>query len=200
MQHVYVIDDNDLVAAALGDTLMRLGYSAEVFRDPLVFLQESMPISPAVILLDMRMPTMSGVELQKRLLELGRTTPIVFISGECQSSEIVLGMKQGAVDFLFKPFNLDELLTAIQQALAKDLSNSLATSRQLSLSQRYNSLTAREKEVCALLVEGLLSKQIAAQLEISNATIKVHKQRILEKMQVSSLQQLALSVQQLGLR
>lgn len=199
MQHVYVIDDNKVVAMALSDTLHRLGYSTEVYNDPLVFLRESMPVSPAVILLDMRMPSMSGVELQKRLLELGRKTPIIFISGEWQSSEIVMGMKQGALDFLFKPFNLDELLTVIQKALSKDLQNSLATSRQLSMRERYNSLTPREKEVCALLVAGLLSKQVAAQLGITNATIKVHKSRVLEKMQATSLQQLALAMQQLDL-
>lgn len=199
MQHVYVIDDNKVVAMALSDTLQRLGYSTEVYNDPLVFLRESMPVSPAVILLDMRMPSMSGVELQKRLLELGRKTPIIFISGEWQSSEIVMGMKQGALDFLFKPFNLDELLTVIQKALSKDLQNSLATSRQLSMRERYNSLTPREKEVCALLVAGLLSKQVAAQLGITNATIKVHKSRVLEKMQTTSLQQLALAMQQLNL-
>ena len=199
MQHVYVIDDNKVVAMALSDTLQRLGYSTEVYNDPLVFLRESMPVSPAVILLDMRMPSMSGVELQKRLLELGRKTPIIFISGEWQSSEIVMGMKQGALDFLFKPFNLDELLTVIQKALSKDLQHSLATSRQLSMRERYNSLTPREKEVCALLVAGLLSKQVAAQLGITNATIKVHKSRVLEKMQATSLQQLALAMQQLNL-
>ena len=199
MQLFYVIDDNKVVAMALSDTLHRLGYSTEVYNDPLVFLRESMPVSPAVILLDMRMPSMSGVELQKRLLELGRKTPIIFISGECQSSEIVMGMKQGALDFLFKPFNLDELLTVIQKALSKDLQNSLATSRQLSMRERYNSLTPREKEVCALLVAGLLSKQVAAQLGITNATIKVHKSRVLEKMQATSLQQLALAMQQLDL-
>lgn len=199
MQHVYVIDDNKVVAMAISDTLQRLGYSTEVYNDPLVFLRESMPVSPAVILLDMRMPSMSGVELQKRLLELGRKTPIIFISGEWQSSEIVMGMKQGALDFLFKPFNLDELLTVIQKALSKDLQNSLATSRQLSMRERYNSLTPREKEVCALLVAGLLSKQVAAQLGITNATIKVHKSRVLEKMQTTSLQQLALAMQQLNL-
>ncbi|PIT72233.1 response regulator transcription factor [Limnohabitans sp. G3-2] len=198
MKHVYVIDDNDVVATALSDTLQRLGYSTEVYNDPLVFLQESMPVSPAVILLDMRMPSMTGVALQKRLMEIGRKTPIVFISGEWQSSEIVLGMKQGAVDFLFKPFNLEDLLTAISNALEKDKLNSHVLAEQLTLRERYNSLTAREKEVCALLAEGLLSKQIAIQLGISNATIKVHKSRILEKMQVSSLQQLALDLRQLG--
>lgn len=200
MKHVYVIDDNVSLAATLSETLKVLGFTTEVYNDPLLFLQESMPVSPAVILMDMRMPSISGVALQKKLLEIGRKTPIIFISGESASSEIVLGMKQGAMDFLFKPFNLDELLSAIQLALDKDLQNSQDSLQQLSLRERYNSLTAREREICALLVNGLLSKTIAADLGISNATIKVHKSRILEKMQAPSLQQLALSIQQLGLR
>jgi two-component system response regulator FixJ len=199
MKHVYVIDDNEVIGTTLSQTLERLRYTTEVYNDPLVFLQTSMPVSPAVILLDMRMPSMSGVELQRRLLEIGRKTPIVFVSGESLSSEIVKGMKQGAVDFLFKPFNLDELLSAIELALDKDLKQSAMASEQLSLRGRYDSLTAREKEVCSLLVQGFLSKKIALDLGISTATIKVHKARILEKMQASSLQQLALQVKQLGL-
>lgn len=200
MKHVYVIDDNETVANALSATLTRFGYSTEVYLDPVVFLRDSLPVAPAVILLDMRMPGMSGVELQKKLLEVGRQTPIVFISGESQSSEIVRGMKQGAIDFLFKPFNLEDLLTAIETALAKDEKNTQDSQIKVSLRERYDCLTPREKEVCALLVEGNLSKKIAADLDISNATIKVHKAKILAKMQVTSLQQLALSVQQLGLR
>jgi len=199
MKHVYVIDDNEAVAHSLSETLVRLGYTTEVYLDPVAFLLDSLPVAPAVILLDMRMPGMSGVELQRRLLDVGRKTPIVFISGESQASEIVRGMKQGAIDFLFKPFNLKDLLAAIEVALEKDLKNALDAQRKVSLRERYDCLTPREKEVCSLLVEGHLSKKIAADLDISNATIKVHKSKILAKMQVTSLQQLALSVQQLGL-
>lgn len=200
MKHVYVIDDNEVIGTTLSETLNRLGFTTEVYSDPVAFLQHSMPVSPAVILLDMRMPGMSGVELQQRLQEIGRKTPIIFISGESRSSEIVQGMKLGAVDFLFKPFNLDELLVAIHQALEKDLHSAQESMQKLSLRERYDSMTPREKEVCQLLVQGYLSKQIAANLGISNATIKVHKARILTKMQTTSLQQLALCIQQLDLR
>lgn len=200
MKHVYVIDDNEVVASALSDTLRRLGFSTEVFNDPQAFLRDSIPVSPAVILLDMRMPVMSGVDLQKQLMAVGRKTPIIFMSGESQPTEIVEGMKLGAVDFLFKPFNLENLLSAIQQALNKDLKNSQDSLRQLSLTERYSSLTSREKEVCNLLVRGMLSKAIAIELGISNATVKVHKSRVLEKMQAASLQQLALDIEQLGVR
>lgn len=197
MKHIYVIDDNEVIGNTLGQTLTRLGYSTEVYNDPLVFLQTSMPVSPAVILLDMRMPGMSGVALQEHLVKIGRKTPIIFISGDWQASEIVQGMKQGAIDFLFKPFNLADLLSAIELALSKDLKTSASTLAQVGLHERYQQLTPREKEVCHWLVEGLLSKTIAVNLGISNATVKVHKSRILEKMQVTSLQQLALCVKQL---
>jgi FixJ family two-component response regulator len=197
MNHVYVIDDNTEVASSLSATLQHLGFSTEVYNDPVVFLQQSLPLSPAAILLDMRMPSMTGVTLQKRLLEIGRKTPIIFISGDSQPQEIIEGMKQGAVDFLIKPFNLEELLTALQAALDKDRANTQSLLVQLSLQERYNSLTAREKEVCALLVEGALSKAIALDLGISEATVKVHKSRIMEKMQANSLQQLARDMLQL---
>jgi FixJ family two-component response regulator len=197
MNHVYVIDDNTEVASSLSGTLQRLGFSTEVYNDPVVFLQQSLPLSPAAILLDMRMPSMTGVALQKRLLEIGRKTPIIFISGDSQPQEIIEGMKQGAVDFLIKPFNLEELLRALQAALDKDRANTQSLLVQLSLQERYNSLTAREKEVCALLVEGALSKAIALDLGISEATVKVHKSRIMEKMQANSLQQLARDMLQL---
>jgi two-component system response regulator FixJ len=199
MKHVYVIDDNALIRETLGSTLTRLGYTTEIYRDPIDFLQQSMPVSPAVILLDMQMPFMSGVTLQQRLLEIGRKTPIIFVSGESQSNEIVRAMKQGALDFLFKPFNLDELLAAIELGLEKDSRQSTLASENLSLRARFECLTPREKEVCSQLVQGLLSKTIAVNLGISNATIKVHKARIMEKMQVKSLQQLALCMEQLGL-
>lgn len=197
MNHVYVIDDNTEVASSLSSTLQRLGFSTEVYNDPVVFLQQSLPLSPAAILLDMRMPSMTGVALQKRLLEIGRKTPIIFISGDSQPQEIIEGMKQGAVDFLIKPFNLEELLRALHTALDKDRASAQSLVLQLSLQERYNSLTTREKEVCALLVEGVLSKAIALDLGISEATVKVHKSRIMEKMQASSLQQLARDMLQL---
>ena len=199
MKHVYVIDDDEVVASTLAKTLSRLGYTTEVYQDPLVFLQNSMPVSPAVILLDMRMQALSGVELQKRLNAIGRKTPVVFISGEFQTSEIILAMKQGALDFLLKPFNLIDLLEAIETGLKKDGDLSALASQQLSLQARYASLTPREKEVCGLLAQGCLSKKIAVDLGITNATVKLHKARILEKLQVTSMQQLAISLTQLGL-
>ncbi|NDI18387.1 MAG: DNA-binding response regulator, partial [Actinobacteria bacterium] len=152
--------------------------------------EESIPVSPAAILLDMRMPTMPGTELQKRLNELGRNTPIIFISGESMPHEIVTAMKQGAIDFLFKPFNLDDLLKAVASAVEKDKEVFKVTVQSMTVTQRYESLTPREKQVCTLLVEGLMNKDIAVRLGTTDATIKVHKSRVMEKMQADSLQDL----------
>jgi FixJ family two-component response regulator len=133
---------------------------------------------------------MSGVELQKKLKGMGRDTPIIFISGESMPHEIVTGMKQGAVDFLFKPFNLDDLLRCISSAIQKDKEIFQSMAQSLTINQRYESLTPREKEVCALLVEGLMNKDVAARLGTTDATIKVHKSRVMEKMKAPSLQEL----------
>jgi len=188
--HIYVVDDDDSMRSSLARMLATYGYTVDVYASPEEFLEKSIPVSPAAILLDMRMPSMSGVDLQKRLIEIERSTPIIFISGESTSHEIVTGMKQGAVDFLFKPFNLDELLAALTKAVVKDKENFKKISQTLSLRQRYELLTPRETEVCGLLVEGLMNKDIAVALGTTNATIKVHKARVMEKMQADSLQDL----------
>ncbi|WP_251369321.1 response regulator transcription factor [Polynucleobacter sp. MWH-Spelu-300-X4] len=188
--HIYVVEDDESMRSSLARMLKTYGYTADIYASPEEFLEKSVPVSPAAILLDMRMPSMSGVDLQKRLVDMGRITPIIFISGESMSHEIVTGMKQGAVDFLFKPFNLDEMLLALTNAVAKDRENFKKIGQSLSLRQRYESLTPRETEVCALLVDGLMNKDIAVELGTTNATIKVHKARVMEKMQADSLQDL----------
>ena len=188
--HIYVVDDDESMRSSLARMLTTYGYTADIYASPEDFLERSIPVSPSAILLDMRMPSMSGVDLQKRLVDMGRITPIIFISGESMSHEIVTGMKQGAVDFLFKPFNLDEMLLALTNAVAKDRENFKKIGQSLSLRQRYESLTPRETEVCALLVDGLMNKDIAVELGTTNATIKVHKARVMEKMQADSLQDL----------
>jgi FixJ family two-component response regulator len=188
--HIYVIDDDASMRSSLSRMLINYGYSVSVFERPEDFIEESIPVSPAAILLDMRMPTMPGTELQKRLNELGRNTPIIFISGESMPHEIVTAMKQGAIDFLFKPFNLDDLLKAVASAVEKDKEVFKVTVQSMTVTQRYESLTPREKQVCTLLVEGLMNKDIAVRLGTTDATIKVHKSRVMEKMQADSLQDL----------
>ena len=188
--HIYIIDDDASMRSSLARMLANYGYSTEVYERAEDFIEQSIPVSPAAVLLDMRMPTMSGVELQKKLNELGRQTPIIFISGESMPHEIVTSMKQGAVDFLFKPFNLDDLLKVIVSAVEKDKLIFESMAQSLTVIQKYESLTPREKEVFALLVQGLMNKDIAIQLGTTDATIKVHKSRVMDKMKAESLQDL----------
>lgn len=188
--HIYIVDDDASMRSSLSRMLTNYGYTAEVYERAEDFLEQSIPVSPAAILLDMRMPTMTGVELQKRLNELGRQTPIIFISGESMPHEIVTSMKQGAIDFLFKPFNLDDLLIAVANAVNQDKLIFESLAQSLTVKQRYDSLTPREKEVFALLVEGLMNKDIAVALGTTDATIKVHKSRVMDKMRAESLQDL----------
>jgi FixJ family two-component response regulator len=170
--------------------LREIGYVVEDFSSAQQFLQESMPISPVVILLDMSMPDMIGLELQEKLILLGRKTPIIFISGQSHPHQIVKGLKKGAVDFLFKPFNLEELLTSIADGLKFDDSQLKRLSKEVQTKQDYASLTPREREVCFWLVKGLLNKDIALKLGTTDATIKVHKARVMDKMHAQSLQAL----------
>jgi FixJ family two-component response regulator len=154
------------------------------------FFEQSLPVAPAVILLDMQMPDMSGLDLQERLLKLGRKTPIVFISGQSHPHQIVKSLKQGAVDFLFKPFNVEDLLRSVADALEFDRRQLKRISKEVETKKNYAALTPREREVCYWLVKGLLNKDIAIKLGTTDATIKVHKARVMDKMNVESVQTL----------
>lgn len=188
--HIYIIDDDASMRSSLSRMLDSYGYSSEAHERAEDFLEQSIPVSPAAVLLDMRMPTMTGIELQMKLNSMGRQTPIIFISGESMPHEIVTSMKQGAIDFLFKPFNLDDLLKSIGNAIERDKLVFESLTQSLSVKQKFDSLTPREKEVFVLLVQGLMNKDIAVQLGITDATIKVHKSRVMDKMKADSLQEL----------
>jgi FixJ family two-component response regulator len=168
--------------------LRELGYNVQDFASAKAFIEHSVPIAPAVILLDMQMPDMTGIELQEELVKLGRKTPIVFVSGQSHPHQIVQGLKKGALDFLFKPFNLEELLKAVADAIEFDQRQLKRVSVDMETKREYESLTPREREVCIWLVEGLLNKDIAIKLGTTDATIKVHKARVMSKMHVDSVQ------------
>ncbi len=187
---VYLIDDDNSMRDSLARMLRDVGYSIQDFESATSFLQNSLPVAPAVIVLDMQMPDVSGLDLMERLEKLGRKTPIVFLSGQSHPQQIVKGLKKGALDFLFKPFNIDELLQAIDQALEYDQKQLKRNLKDGEIKRNFNTLTPREKEVCTLLVEGLMNKEIAERLGTTDATIKVHKARVMEKMQAHSLQDL----------
>jgi FixJ family two-component response regulator len=188
--HIYLIDDDESMRTSLGRMLGEVGYQVQEYASATEFLEKSLPLAPAVILLDMQMTDVTGLDLQKQLVGLGRKTPIVFISGQSHPHQIVQALKNGAIDFLFKPFNLEELLQAINEALKFDQRQLKSLTKEVETKKNYALLTPREKEVSALLVKGFLNKEIAQQLGISKATIKVHKARVIEKMQVTSMQDL----------
>ena len=188
--HIYLIDDDESMRTSLCRMLKDVGYIVEDFSSAATFLEHSLPVAPAVILLDMQMPDMSGLDLQEKLLQFGRKTPIVFVSGQSHPHQIVKSLKQGAVDFLFKPFNLEDLLKAVADALEFDRRQLKRLSKEVETKKDYASLTPREKEVCYWLVTGLLNKDIAIKLGTTDATIKVHKARIMYKMNVESVQAL----------
>jgi len=187
---IYLIDDDNSMRDSLARMLRDVGYTVQDFESATSFLQNSLPVAPAVIVLDMQMPDLNGLDLMERLEKLGRKTPIVFLSGQSHPQQIVKGLKKGALDFLFKPFNIDELLQAIDQALDYDQKQLKRNLKDGEIKRNFNTLTPREKEVCTLLVEGLMNKEIAERLGTTDATIKVHKARVMDKMQAHSLQDL----------
>ena len=188
--HIYLIDDDDSMRSSLTRMLREVGYLVDDYASALNFLEKSVPVSPAVILLDMQMPDMTGIDLQEKLIQLGRKTPIVFVSGQSHPHQIVQGLKKGAVDFLFKPFNLEDMLKAVADAIEFDRRQLKRVAVDIETKREYESLTPREREVCTWLVEGLLNKDIAVKLGTTDATIKVHKARVMSKMHVDSVQTL----------
>ena len=188
--HIYLIDDDESMRKSLTRMLRELGYLVEDYASAVDFFEKSVPVAPAVILLDMQMPDMTGLELQEKLIKLRRKTPIVFVSGQSHPHQIVQSLKKGAVDFLFKPFNLEELLKAVADAIEFDGRQLKRVSLNVETRREYESLTPREREVCGWLVEGLLNKDIAVKLGTTDATIKVHKARVMSKMNADSVQML----------
>jgi len=188
--HIYLIDDDDSVRISLSRMLRELGYLVEDYASASTFLEKSVPVAPAIILLDMQMPDMTGLDLQEKLQNLGRKTPIIFVSGQSHPHQIVQGLKKGAVDFLFKPFNLEDLLKAVADAIDFDSRQLKRVSLDVQAKKDYESLTPREREVCGWLVKGLLNKDIAVKLGTTDATIKVHKARVMDKMHADSVQAL----------
>jgi FixJ family two-component response regulator len=171
--------------------LNAMGYDCERYECPEAFLSDAQVITPAVILLDMRMPKMSGADLHEQLLNLGRKTPVVMISGEASNHEIIKSMKLGVIDFLLKPFDIPNLLEVLNRALAIDAENMQINVEKRKIKEQYDSLTKREKEICDVLISGALSKSIAIDLGITPATIKVHKAQIMKKMTAKNLLELS---------
>jgi len=184
---VFVIDDDESIREALKSLIRSVGLSVATFASARDFLESARPDVPSCLILDVRMPGLSGLDLQRDLTEANIHIPIIFITGHGDIPMSVRAMKAGAVEFLTKPFRDQDLLDAIQQALERDRQARSQQAGSAELRNRYHSLTPRETEVFALVVKGMLNKQIALQLGTSEITIKLHRRQVMEKMHASSL-------------
>jgi RNA polymerase sigma factor (sigma-70 family) len=196
---VFIVDDDASVRKGLERLVRSVGLRGKTFASAPEFLQCAASDSPSCLVLDVRMPGVSGLALQESLAAAGHRIPIIFITGHGDITMSVRAMKAGAVDFLPKPFNDQDLLESIQEAIARDRQAREVRAALQAIQQRADLLTPREREVLGLVVAGLLNKQIAAELGMSEKTVKVHRAQVMQKMQVSSLAQLVLLAQKVGM-
>jgi FixJ family two-component response regulator len=187
---VFIVDDNPSVRKGLGRLLASAGYAVEAFASAHEFLARQPSEGPCCLVLDVRMPGLTGIELQDALAAAGRRMSIVFITGHVDVPTSVKAMKGGAVDLLTKPIDQEELLAAITRAVAKDADDLGEEVRIAEIRQRVETLTVRETQVFALVVTGMLNKQIAHELGIGEKTIKVHRARVMDKMRAGSVAEL----------
>jgi FixJ family two-component response regulator len=183
---VFIVDDDVGVRAATQRLLKSVGLHAESFATPQEFFRRKPPDGPSCLVLDVRLPEMSGLDVQRKLIDSGIQIPVIFITGHGDIPMTVKAMKSGAVEFLTKPFRDQDLVDAIQQALERGNEALLQQHEVQNLKERYETLTAREREVMGLLVSGMLTKQIASKLGTSDITAQVHRGHVMNKMRVNS--------------
>jgi FixJ family two-component response regulator len=197
---VFVLDDDPALRAALTDLLSSVQLQVRAFGSAQDLLQSEFPASPSCLVLDVRLPGLSGLDLQAELTKINNAIPIIFISGHGNVPMSVRAMKAGAVDFLTKPFREDELLDAVAAALERDRKRRSDAKAMLRLQEMFNSLTSREREVMGFVTGGLLNKQIAHQLGLSEITVKLYRGNVMRKMQARSLADLVHMGELLGIR
>ena len=197
---VFVVDDDAPMRESLKNLLRSVGLQVEVFASAQEFLRSKRPELPSCLVLDVRLPGLSGLDLQRRTGDAGIDIPIVFITGHGDIPMSVHAMKAGAVEFLTKPFRDQDLLDAIQLALERDRKARDRRAALEELRSRFASLTSREREVMKRVVAGLLNKQIGAELGTSEATVKIHRHQVMEKMEAGSLPELVRMADRLGIR
>ena len=187
---VFVIDNDPSMRAALEDLIGSVDLAMRVFASPLEFLASQRPDAPGCLVLDVRLPGMSGLTFQKDLARLGLDLPVIFLTRHGDIRMSVRAMKAGAVDFLIKPFQDQDLLDAIHAAIERDRERRREAVFVAELRERYATLTAREREIMKFVVVGRANKQIAAELDLSEMTVKVHRGQVMRKMQAGSLPEL----------
>jgi FixJ family two-component response regulator len=196
---VFVVDDEPAVCVSVSRLVQSVGFDVLTFHTAREFLRANRPDVPGCLVLDVRLPELSGLDLQQELAKSSIDLPIIFVTGHADIPMSVRAMKAGAVEFLTKPYREQELLEAIQHAVDRHQSLRRQHSEMAELQQRYASLTPREREVFPLVTTGLLNKQIAGQLGASEKTVKIHRGQVMRKMQAKSLAELVLISQKLGL-
>ena len=197
---IAVVDDDPSVRQGLARLIRSLGWRVEAFASAQEFLDRPAPQAPTCLILDLQLPGLSGLDLQKRLAEVGLETPIVFLTGHGDIPATVQAMKAGAIEFLTKPVDEEDLLKAIEEAVERDRRTRQQHAEMHDLRSRYESLTPREQGIMQRVISGLLNKQIAAELEITEDTVKFHRGHIMRKMRAESLADLVRMAANLEIR
>lgn len=187
---VFLVEDNQELRTSICEVLRFVGYRVQAYASPQEFLQEFIHVAPAVLVTDVRMPGMSGVELQEELLSQGRKMPIIFISGESSVAEAIKAMSNGALDFLLKPFSRESLLASVAKALELDARLMRESIKQKEFEQKLKVLSPREREVFGLMARGFGNAELAAELRVALSTVKEYKSEMMYKLRLRSLSEL----------
>jgi FixJ family two-component response regulator len=196
---VAIVDDDPSAREGLSSLIRSAGWDVETFASAPTFLARHGAEAPSCLVLDLQLPGLSGLDLQKRMVEIGLEIPIVFLTGHGNIPASVQAMKAGAVEFLTKPVDDETLLRAIEEAVQRDRSSRRHRAEARELRERYESLTAREQEVMQQVISGLLNKQVAAELDITEFTVKIHRGHVMRKMHADSLADLVRMAETLGI-